>query len=156
MSHPKKPLEIGNVLRNGPIEWPKHGTVHTLLKKLSGSEAEGEAGVEIVYEDEHVVAFHEVDPDDSHMHKWNVRVTVAPKHHRSTLLDLGIADETLTAAMLNGVQQAALKLRLYETGFEVFAGVLPPYQHNAYLTLRIRAGKQSTGEGASAAATETT
>jgi hypothetical protein len=93
-----------------------------------------------------------VDPDDGSTRKWAVRVTVAPKHHRSTLLDLGIQDQTLTAALLNGVQQAALKLGLHETGFEVFAGVLPPFQRNSYLTLQIRAGKHSE-EAAPAAGT---
>ncbi len=122
-------------------------------KKLSGAEAEGDAGLEVVYEDDYVIAFHEVDdPADEHMHKWSVRVTVAPKHPRNTLLDLGVGDQALTAALLNGVQQAALKLRLHETGFEVFAGVLPPYQRNSYLTLRIRAGKLSKAAGDTPAA----
>jgi len=144
MKQADKPLELTEVLLDKPVEWPKHGSLHALLKKLSGAEAEDGSGVEVVYEDDYVVAFHEVDdPTEQQMHKWDVRVTVAPKRHRSTLLDLGVGDEALTAALLNGVQQAALKLRLYETGFEVFAGVLPPFQRNAYLTLRIRAGKQS-------------
>ena len=149
MSQPDEPLQVSEVLRKEPPEWPKHGTLHALLKRLTGAETEGEAGLEIIYEDSHVIAFHEVDPDEDHAHKWAVRVTVAPKHHRSTLLDLGVGDETLTAALLNGVQQAALKLRLHETGFEVFAGVLPPFQRNAYLTLRIRSGKEEAGTTAS-------
>jgi hypothetical protein len=140
-SQPDKLLQVTEVLRGAPPEWPKRGSLHSLLKKLTGAEAESDAAVEIVYEDEHVVAFHEVDPDDGATHKWAVRVTIAPKHHRSTLLDLGIQDQQLTAALLNGVQQAALKLGLHETGFELFAGVLPPFQRNAYLTFHIRAGK---------------
>jgi hypothetical protein len=140
-SQPDKLLQVTDVLRGAPLEWPKRGTLHSLLKKLTGAEAEGGAALEVVYEDDHVVAFHEVDPDDGTTHKWAVRVTVAPKHHRSTLLDLGIQDQQLTAALLNGVQQAALKLRLHETGFELFAGVLPPFQRNAYMTFHIRAGK---------------
>jgi hypothetical protein len=148
-----KLLQLSDVLREQPIEWPKHGTLHALLKKLTGAEAESGVGLEIVHEDDHVVAFHEVDPDDGTTHKWLVRVTVAPKHHRSTLLDLGIQDQTLTAALLNGVQQAALKLGLHETGFEVFAGVLPPFQRNSYLTLHIRAGKHSESAGPAAPGT---
>ncbi len=145
-SQSEKLLQVSEVLRDKPLEWPKHGSLHSLLKKLTGAEAEGDAGLEIIYEDDHVVAFHEVDPDDGNAHKWSVRVTVAPKHHRSTLLDLGIRDQQLTAALLNGVQQAALKLRLHETGFEVYAGVLPPFQRNAYLTFQIRAGKHEEPE----------
>ena len=149
MSEPEKPIQVSDVLIGRPLEFPKHGTLHSLLKRLTGADAEEDAGIEVVYEDDLVVAFHEIDPlDDDHIHKWSVRVTVAPKHHRTTLLDLGVGDEELTTALLNGVQQAALKLRLHETGFEVFAGVLPPYQRNAYMTLRIRAGKQGTPNAA--------
>jgi hypothetical protein len=140
-TQPDKLLQVSDVLRGAPLEWPKRGTLHSLLKKLTGAEAESGAALEVVYEDDLVVAFHEVDPDEDAAHKWAVRVTVAPKHHRSTLLDLGIQDQQLTAALLNGVQQAALKLRLHETGFELFAGVLPPFQRNAYMTFHIRAGK---------------
>jgi hypothetical protein len=143
-----KTLHVTEVLRTKPIEWPKHGTLHSLLRKLTGAETEGDAGLEVVYEDDHVVAFHEIDPDDGEAHKWSVRVTVAPKHHRTTLLDLGIVDDKLSAALLNGVQQAALKLGLHETGFEMYAGVLPPFQRNAYLTLQIRAGKHSESPAA--------
>jgi hypothetical protein len=136
-----KTFQITEVLRPTPIEWPKKGSLHALLKKLTGTELE-DAGVEVVYEDDHVIAFHEVDDDDDHAHKWSVRVTVAPKHHVATLLDLGVGNEALTAALLSGVQQASLRLGLHKTGFELFAGVLPPFQQNSYLTLRIRSGKQ--------------
>ena len=142
MHKEEKDFELISVLRTVPVEWPKKGSLHALLKKLSGEDAEKGSELEIVYEDDQVVAFHEVDDDPDHEHKWAVRVTVAPKRHVTTLLDLGLGDESLTAALLNGVQNAALKLNLQETGFEVYAGVLPPFQRNGYLTLRIRSGKQ--------------
>jgi hypothetical protein len=143
-------LEMTGVLRTEPIDWPKKGSLHALLKKLSGEDAERGSELEIVYEDAQVVAFHEIDDDPNHARKWDVRVTVAPKHHKSTLLDLGVADEALSAALLNGLQQAALRLNLHETGFEVFAGVLPPYQQNGYLTLRLRSGKRTADPEAKA------
>src|SRR5580658_9437042 len=141
--------DISEMLRPEPIEWPKKGKLHALLKKLSGEDAEKGSDLEICYEDDEVVAFHEIDHDPQHAHKWDVRVTVAPKRHVSTLLDLGSGDSHLIAALLSGVQKAALALGLHETGFEVFAGVLPPFQQNGYLTLKIRSGKHSAGEGAS-------
>ena len=142
MNKEERHFELTSVLRAEPVEWPKKGSLHALLKKLSGEEPEKGSELEIVYEDDQVIAFHEVDDDPDHAHKWSVRVTVAPKRHVSTLLDLGVGDESLTAALLTGVQKAALKLNLHETGFEVFAGVLPPFQRNGFLTLRIRSGKE--------------
>jgi hypothetical protein len=141
MSKEDSGLELIDLLRSEPVEWPKKGSLHSLLKKLTGADTDKGTELEIVYEDDYVVAFHELDADDGHAHKWDVRVTVAPKRHVTTLLDLGVGDESLTAALLAGVQKAALRLRLYERGFEVFAGVLPPYQRNSYLTLKIRSGK---------------
>jgi hypothetical protein len=126
----EKMLQLSEILRPGPIVWPKKGTLHALLKKLTGSDSESER-LEIVYEDEHVIAFHEVDEDDDHAHKWSVRVTIAPKQHVATLLDLGVGHEAVTAALLAGVQQAALRLGLHAQGFEVFAGVLPPFQETS-------------------------
>lgn len=141
MSKETTTLELTRVLRPAPIEWPKKGSLRALLKKLTGADTQKGSKVEVVYEDDYVVAFHEVDEDPAHAEKWDVRVTVAPKRHVSTLLDLGVGDESLTAALLAGVQKAALRLGLHERGFEVFAGVLPPFQRNSYLTLKIRSGK---------------
>jgi hypothetical protein len=145
--HKSNKLEVSELLHPEPIDWPKKGKLHALLRKLSGEEAEKGSDVEICYEDEDVIAFHEVDDDPDHAHKWAVRITVAPKHHVTTLLDLGVGHERLTAALLLGVQKAALRLGLHETGFEVYAGVLPPFQRSGYLTLKIRSGKRSADPG---------
>jgi hypothetical protein len=139
MSKDPKDVDLIETLRPTKLEWPKKGSLHALLRKVSGEDADGD--VEVCYEDDDVIAFHEIDHDPSETHKWDVRVTVAPKRHVTTLLDLSVGDERLTAALLNGVQQAALRLKLYETGFEVFAGVLPPFQEHGFLTLKLRAGK---------------
>jgi hypothetical protein len=56
-------------------------------------------------------------------------------------MDLGVADETLNAAVLRGLQQAALRLGLEKKGFEVRAHVFPPLQHRPELAFKIRAGK---------------
>jgi hypothetical protein len=56
-------------------------------------------------------------------------------------MDLSVADQTLNAAILHGIQQAALRLGLEKKGFEVRAHVYPPLQHRPELAFRIRSGK---------------
>ena len=46
-SQPDKLLQVTEVLRGAPPEWPKRGSLHSLLKKLTGAEAESDAAVEI-------------------------------------------------------------------------------------------------------------
>jgi diadenosine tetraphosphate (Ap4A) HIT family hydrolase len=98
---------------------------------------------EVVYEDEHVIAFH--DPEDSPHESARVtgeiRITVLPKKPVPTLIDLNVTDEELNARMLFAVQQVAYKLGLQKKGFEVRSHVLPPYQHRPGFALHIRAGK---------------
>jgi hypothetical protein len=101
-------------------------------------------GNEVVYEDRHVVVFH--DPvDEAHESArvpGEVRLTLLVKKERAqTLMDLGVADETLNAAILNGIQQAALRLNLEKEGFEVRAHVYPPLQRRPVVTFKIRSGK---------------
>ena len=102
------------------------------------------AGNEIVYEDHHVVVFH--DPvDEEHETRrvaGEIRLTLLSKSPTvESLMDLSVADETLNAAILHGIQQAALRLGLEKKGFEVRAHVYPPLQHRPELAFKIRAGK---------------
>jgi hypothetical protein len=99
---------------------------------------------EIVYEDHHVVVFH--DPvDEEHettRAPGELRLTLLTKKEGvESLMDLGVADETLSAAILHGIQQAALRLGLEKKGFEVRAHVYPPLQHRPELAFKIRSGK---------------
>src|SRR5579863_6309018 len=99
---------------------------------------------EVVYEDHHVVVFH--DPEDeeheSPRSAGEIRLTLLGKKEGvDSLMDLGVADETLSAAILHGIQQAALRLGLEKKGFEVRAHVYPPLQHRPELAFKIRAGK---------------
>jgi hypothetical protein len=99
---------------------------------------------EIVYEDRHVVVFHDpVDEEnESQRVPGEIRLTLLTKKKRiESLMDLGVADETLNAAVLRGLQQAALRLGLEKKGFEVRAHVFPPLQHRPELAFKIRAGK---------------
>jgi hypothetical protein len=71
-----------------------------------------------------------------------IRLTLLSKKEGvDSLMDLGVADETLNAAILHGIQQAAFRLDLQKKGFEVRAHVYPPLQHRPELAFKIRAGK---------------
>lgn len=99
---------------------------------------------EVVYEDHAVVVFH--DPEDeeheSERIAGEIRLTLlAKKEGVESLMDLGVADEELSAAILHGIQQAALRLGLERKGFEVRAHVYPPLQRRPELAFKIRAGK---------------
>jgi len=102
------------------------------------------AGNEVVYEDRHVIVFHDpVDEEqESQRISGEIRLTLLTKsRHIDSLMDLSVADETLNAAILHGIQQAALRLGLEKKGFEVRAHVYPPLQHRPELAFRIRSGK---------------
>jgi hypothetical protein len=98
---------------------------------------------EIVYQDAHVVVFHDpVDEDDeSARAPAEIRVTLLSKKHVHSLMDLGVADGQLNAKILHGIQQSAYRLGLEKKGFEVRAHVYPPMQHRPELAFKIRSGK---------------
>jgi hypothetical protein len=99
---------------------------------------------EVVYEDHHVVVFH--DPVDEEHESARIagelRLTLLSKKEGvDSLMDLSVADEELSAAILHGIQQAALRLGLHREGFEVRAHIYPPLQSRPELAFKIRAGK---------------
>jgi hypothetical protein len=128
-----KSLTPADVLGAEPL-WPKESKP---WEKVVGDNA-------IVYEDRHVVVFH--DPEDeeheSERVPGEIRMTLLSKKDGvDSLMDLGVADETLNAAILHGIQQAAFRLGLEKKGFEVRAHVYPPFQRRPELAFKIRAGK---------------
>jgi hypothetical protein len=129
----RKSLTPAEVLGARP-QWPKEPKP---WESLVGNN-------EVVYEDKHVVVFH--DPADEEHESQRIpgelRLTLlAKKEGVDSLMDLGVADETLNAAILRGIQQAALRLGLEKKGFEVRAHVYPPLQHRPELAFKIRSGK---------------
>ncbi|TCP69330.1 histidine triad nucleotide-binding protein [Baia soyae] len=73
----------------------------------------GDIPCQKVYEDEHVIAFHDLYPvAPSH-------VLVIPKKHVSTLMDFSEADTEQMGSILRGAAQVAKKLGLDEDGFRV-------------------------------------
>lgn len=130
--HEKEILSPSDIL-GGPPDWPKEAKS---WEKLVGDN-------EIVYQDDHVVVFHDpVDEDDESVRvEREIRATLVSKKHVHSLMDLGVADEQLSAHILHGIQQAAYRLGLEKKGFEVRAHVYPPMQQRPELAVKIRAGK---------------
>jgi hypothetical protein len=129
----KQTLAPADVLGAQPV-WPKDPKE---WEKLVGDN-------EVIYEDRHVVVFHDpVDEEhESQRVPGEVRLTLLSKKPGvESLMDLGVADETLNAAILHGIQQAAYRLGLEKTGFEVRAHIYPPLQHRPEIAFKIRSGK---------------
>ncbi|HEY9068643.1 MAG TPA: histidine triad nucleotide-binding protein [Candidatus Ozemobacteraceae bacterium] len=74
--------------------------------------AKGEIPADIVYQDEHVVVFRDLNPQAP------VHVLAVPRRHIASLVDPEAADGTLLTAVFRGVRQIASKLGL-EEGFRV-------------------------------------
>lgn len=99
---------------------------------------------EVVYESRHVVVFHDpVDEEhESARSAGELRLTLLVKRDDlDSLMDLGVAEETVNAAILDGLQQAALRLGLERQGFEVRSHVYPPLQHRPEIAFKIRSGR---------------
>lgn len=119
--------------KSGSVEWPKKAKDWDKIVRDS----------QVIYEDDHVIAFHDPDdsPHESPRIEGEIRVTVLPKDAVPTLMDLSVSHESLNARMLFAVQQVAYRLGLQNTGFELRSHVMPPYQHRPGYALHIRAGK---------------
>ena len=133
MPEEKKSVITPADVLGGQPNWPKESKP---WEKLVGDN-------KVVYDDSHVVVFE--DPEDEEHESARVpgeiRLTLIAKRRIHSLMDLGVSDETLNAAILHGIQQAALRLGLEKQGFEVRAHVYPPLQHRPELAFKIRAGK---------------
>lgn len=124
---------LSHVLSGEPVEFESTKTLDDHLDKIDRDD--------IVYEDEHAVAYLQHDADvDSQTH-WSVKVAIALKGHVPTLLDLDVVDVRTTAALLRAIQAVAFKLKLYDKGFEIRSDVLPPLQRKGFLEFKLRSGK---------------
>ncbi len=81
------------------------------------------------------------EDNESPREEAELRATLLCKKHVHSLMDLGVADEQLSAKILHGIQQAAYRLGLETKGFEVRAHVYPPMQHRPELAFKLRSGK---------------
>jgi hypothetical protein len=125
---------LSHVLLGEAPEFPSTKTLEEHLEKI--------AAVDVVYEDQHTVAYVQHDDDSGSTTKWDLRVAIALKDHVPTLLDLDVGDShTATVALLRAIQAVAFKLKLYDKGFEIRCDVLPPSQRKGYLEIKLRSGK---------------
>lgn len=79
--------------------------------------AAGSIKSDIVYSDEHVVAFRDINPAAP------VHVLVVPRRHIASLLDLGPGDDELVAAIHRAIRQVATEQGIVASGFRVVVNV---------------------------------
>ncbi len=81
--------------------------------------AEKKIPAKIVYEDEHVLAFEDVNPQAP------VHVLVAPKRHIPTVLDIGDGDGALLGRLLGVCKKIAMDKGVAERGFRIVINCNP-------------------------------
>lgn len=74
---------------------------------------EKEIPANIVYEDENVLAFHDIQP------KAPIHILLIPKIHIENILNMPLNNATLAATVLSGIQKVATAFNLEESGFRV-------------------------------------
>ena len=74
---------------------------------------EGKVPAKLAYQDEHVLAFHDINPQAP------VHVLVIPKRHITSLLDLTPQDDALVGSLVRRARELAGELGLAERGFRV-------------------------------------
>lgn len=75
--------------------------------------ANKEIPTEMVYEDEYVVAFKDLNPQAP------IHILIIPKKHVETIVDLGEEDELLVGKMFTAARKIAKKLDIEEKGFRL-------------------------------------
>lgn len=75
----------------------------------------GEIPAKIVYEDEYVVAFDDIEPQAP------VHIVVIPKQHISNILEAREADDIQLARLLRAVADIAEQTGLSKTGFRIIS-----------------------------------
>jgi histidine triad (HIT) family protein len=92
-----------------------------------------------VYEDEHVVAFHDINPIAP------VHVLMIPKKHISSVLDIQPEDKELIGHLHLALQAVAEKMEVKETGFRVVTNIGKHGQQTVFhLHYHLIGGKQLT------------
>jgi histidine triad (HIT) family protein len=80
----------------------------------------GKIEVDVVWEDDRVLAFHHPEP------KANIHVVVVPKKHVPSLMAPSALDGALLTSMISAIQHAARRLGLDQAGFQVRANAAAP------------------------------
>ena len=80
----------------------------------------GKLAVDVVWEDERVMAFYHPEPHEG------IHVVAIPKTHVESILSPAALDPALLTSMVQAVQHVALSLELDQTGFYVRTNVAAP------------------------------
>jgi histidine triad (HIT) family protein len=89
------------------------------------------------YEDETLLAFHDVHPQAP------VHVLVIPKRHVASLLDVGSADDALLGSLVRVARDLARELQLGERGFRVVLNCGPDAGYSVFhIHLHLLGGRQ--------------
>jgi len=75
--------------------------------------AEKKLPAKVAYEDEHVLAFHDIAPEAP------VHVLVIPKKHITSLLDLTPEDDALVGGLVRRARDLAREMKLNDRGFRL-------------------------------------
>ena len=73
----------------------------------------GEMDTDVVYEDEKVIAFEDIDPQAP------VHLLIVPKRHISTLLDLSSEDNALVGHIYQVANQLSREYEIADKGFRI-------------------------------------
>jgi histidine triad (HIT) family protein len=88
--------------------------------------AAGEIPSKKIYEDDHVLAFHDIQPIAP------VHVLVIPKKHIPNLMEIGEDDADTLLKVHQGIQQVARATGLTDKGFRVVSNTGPDAQQSVF------------------------
>ena len=93
----------------------------------------------IVYEDEHVLAFHDISP------KAPIHILIIPKKHISTINEVGIEDTALVGHMVHTAKEVAAQLEIGAVGYRLVFNVNSGGGQEVYhIHLHLLGGRQMT------------
>jgi len=99
--------------------------------------ANGEIPAKKVYEDEHVLAFHDISPIAP------VHVLTIPKKHIASALEVGNGDGELLARLHHAIREVAKSTGIAESGFRIISNVGPDGQQTVpHLHFHVIGGRQ--------------
>ncbi len=81
--------------------------------------AKGEIPSKIVYQDEHVVAFEDINPQAP------VHVLLIPRQHIASIADLTLVDGVVLAQIFTTAQKVSQEMKIGESGYRIVSNVGP-------------------------------
>ena len=99
--------------------------------------ANKQINTELVYENENVVAFKDINP------KAPIHILIIPKKHITTVLEIDNTDKEIVSDMYKAVREIAKKMKIDEKGFRLITNCLEDGgQEVMHLHMHLLAGKK--------------